>query len=163
MKHIIFLIGLLLSSNSFAEYTDRYFKMPIEEVYQQCNKGNYESCHFAGLRTRDAKQSLKYYLKSCYGDYGRSCYRASEKIIEINVPQPNIRKLNSIIKEVIKPVEYGCRIGNAKSCRYLGGMYAAEEFDVVNYEYAKKVLKKGCLYGDEPSCEMLEKLQKLGY
>lgn len=163
MKKLISLAFAFLSASCLAHSNVRFFEMPIEQLYAKCNAGDYESCHYAGIRTRDAKLSARYHLKACYGDYGRSCYRASEKIIEYENPELSIHKLKTIIHKAVKPVEYGCSIGNAKSCRYLGSFYAAEELGMLDYETAKKHLKKGCLYGDKPSCEIFEQLKQLGY
>lgn len=93
MKKLISLAFAFLSASCLAHPDDRFFEMPIEQLYAKCNAGDYESCHFAGIRTEDAKLSARYHLKACYGDYGRSCYRAFNKIIEVENPEKNVRKL----------------------------------------------------------------------
>lgn len=163
MKKIVYLSLLFLSSSCFADYKDRFFETPIEQLESKCNTGDAESCYYSGLRSNNAEKAVHYYLKACYGDYGRGCYRAFEKIIEVENPERKVHKLKLLTSKLIEPLKYGCSIGDAKTCRYLGSIYATEEFGTVNYEVAKKHLTKGCLYGDNPSCELLEKLKILGY
>lgn len=134
----------------------------IDELKKMCAKNDLNSClsgaYFSALTTKDSgSEQVKFYDSACKLGDKKSCelvtsFRlADEKLKEQKILEEKEAVLNLKMKNVIQKNQPKCEAGDGKVCwdTYL-------ELTINKFQHARYFLEKGCEYGHEKSCVVLQ-------
>ncbi|WP_221252991.1 tetratricopeptide repeat protein [Campylobacter sp. 19-13652] len=102
----------------------------------------------------DKVKSIKFFTKSCNGNYALACTRLA-----------NIYEMGNIVtkdyEKAMQLYDKGCKQGDARGCWYLASMYESGRGAKVDIEKALNLYNKACKNNISIACDDIKELQKL--